>query len=457
MKWLSRASFSEHRWSGWMDWLKHVCAFALVAGFVSELVLARDTQALFDTMSVVLLWPLLTVCVCLLLGLICMRLWNTSLHAALAYLATILPCIFVVPFIQLLESEFFGVHDQVTFVGTGHALISLLTGGIFPTPVAPLGVAFVWICVCMWFGWSWWKTTPGRTPRELLRAFFPVYVGFAGLWLIPSLIGWSMLIGHVPLLRVGGDLVEHGFVAAQIDGYAWPNVYGRFPLAIGGEAHISSQWLLATLTLLTLLALYFVHLARMWRWSLRQWLVFAERERVIRVMGLVGLGLLAAGFLSVRPLFGWTHTLAFLDLVVATGLFALVQVADVDLASASFGSLSHDRPLSAGLVRSSDLIEAKHLWRGMAYVMAWLLGWPILVSFALADLAHLFSLTTRGSWAYLSWHALSCAGFFLAGWMVIAERGSFGALAPALALFVSLANFGWNWRRPTLDARGKRC
>jgi hypothetical protein len=87
------------------------------------------------------------------------------------------------------------------------------------------------------------------------------------------------------------------------------------------------------------------------------------------------------------------------------------------------------------------------VWRAGAYVLAWLLGWPVLISFALTDLAHYLSITARSPWAYLGWRALAYGGFCLVGWMVVVERGSFGSLAPALAALVILVNFGWNWRR----------
>lgn len=452
MKWLTRESFSERRWSGWVAWLKQVWVFAVVAGFVSELVLAREAQTLFDTVQVVLLWPLLTICSGLLLAVLCMRLWKVSLYAALVQVATFLPFLFVVPFLQWIESALWGVRDQMTFVSVGRAVVSLLSGGVFPTPVAPIGVAFLWLGTCAWLGWSWWKTTPGRTMRAFLRAFLPTYIGFVSFWILPSVLGWLALAGHVSLWTIGADVVEHGFVAMQIDGYAWSNVYERFPLAIGGEAHIHGQWLEATVPLLALFALYFLHLARTWRWPWKLWILFVGSDRAMRVGGVVLLGLLAAIGSGTHLLFGWTHALAALELVVAVALFMLVQAADTDLAQAAFGSLGHDRPLSLGTVRSADLVEAVTMWRVGAYVFAWLLGWPVLVSFALTDLAHHLSITARGSWAYLGWNAFTYGGFCLVGWMVVVERGSFGSLAPALAALVVLVNFGWNWRRNGQDA-----
>lgn len=448
MKWLTRESFSERRWSGWAAWLKQVWVFSVAAGFVSELVLARDTQAIFDTLSVVLLWPLLGVCTGLLLALACVRLWKVSLPAALAYLATLLPCVFIIPLVQLLEGEILGVHDRLSFVGLGRAVVSLFTGGMLPVPVAPLGAALLWLVLCVWIGWSWWKAASTRTPRELAEAFAPSYIGFASLWLIPSFLGWLALFGHVSLWQAGADMVERGFITTQIDGFAWTNVYERFPFAIGGEAHISSQWLFATSIILVLLGLSFTHLSREWYWSWQRWWQFAEADRVKRVGGLVALGFLLACLFLTRPLLGWTHVMAFLELVAATGLFILARAGDIDLAKAAFGSLPHDRPLSLGLVRSGDLLEAKGLWRITGYILAGLLGWPVLVSFGLADLAHHMSMNVRGSLAYLAWNTASLAGFFLVGWMVVAERGSFGGLAPAFAALICLVYFAWNWLRP---------
>ncbi len=446
MKCLTRESFSERRWSGWATWLTQVWMVAVAAGFVSELVLARGAQALFDTVQVVLLWPLMAVCIGFLLAVLCMRLWKVSLFAALVQVATLLPLLFVVPLLQWTEGVLLGVRDEATFVNVGRAVASLLSGGMLPTPVAPSAVAFLWLGVCAWLGWSWWKMTPGRTGRALLRAFLPTYIGFAVLWILPSILGWFALAGHVSLWRVGADVVEHGFVATQIDGYAWSNVYERFPLAIGGEAHISSQWFMTMVPFLVLLSLYLLHLARAWRWSWRQWMVFVGGDRMGRVGGVVLFGLCAA-LGSGTHLLGWTHALALLALVMSLALFLLAQIADTDLAKAAFGSLGHDRPLSLGTVRSADLVEAVLVWRAGAYVLAWLLGWPVLISFALTDLAHYLSITARSPWAYLGWRALAYGGFCLVGWMVVVERGSFGSLAPALAALVVLVNFGWNWRR----------
>ncbi len=228
-------------------------------------------------------------------------------------------------------------------------------------------------------------------------------------------------------------------------------MYARFPLAIGGEAHISTQWLLVTMLLLALVVWLMTYLSVTWHWSLKRWWQFAEADRVLRVAGIVGLGLLMACLFTTLPRFGWTHVLATLELLVATGLFILAQAADTDLARAATGSLAYDRPLSSGLVKAVDIIEMKSIWRGMVYVLAGLLGWQVLAAFALADLAHQASLSVRAVWAYLVWSVLPSMGYFLAGWLVITERGNFGALATALAAFVGLIHFSWQvWRNKQL-------
>jgi hypothetical protein len=146
-------------------------------------------------------------------------------------------------------------------------------------------------------------------------------------------------------------------------------------------------------------------------------MVFVGGDRMGRVGGVVLFGLCAA-LGSGTHLLGWTHALALLALVMSLALFLLAQIADTDLAKAAFGSLGHDRPLSLGTVRSADLVEAVLVWRAGAYVLAWLLGWPVLISFALTDLAHYLSITARSPWAYLGWRALAYGGFCLAGLMV---------------------------------------
>ncbi|GEM_PF-6158949 len=446
MKWVARPSFFEHRWSGWRVWLGEVWFFSVIAGSLSELVPGSNAQAVLDVLHIAFVWPLVTTGLVMLMAGICVRLWQVSWKSTLAYLETLLPFILLVPGIQLIE-RWSGLYEHVAFVNFRTALGSFFTGGLFPAPTAPLGVAVVWLGVCVWVGWSWWHITPKHTVRELFLACAPGYFCFVGFWLVPSLIGWAALVGSVPLWNADSALVEHGFVVTQIDGYAWRSVYERFPFALGGEAHISSQWLFSTLLLLLGFALYMVMVQKTWCWSWKGWWRYAEASRIQRVVGTVGLGFCIATVLETHHLFGWTQVLALLELFIATTLFVLAQAADVDLAKAMFGLLPPDRPLSSGAVSAAELGETKQVWRIMGYALAWWLGFPVLAAFVIADLTHHRSIVAREAFAFLGWSTLSIASLFLAGWMVQAERGSFGGRGPACALLVSLLYFGWNWMR----------
>lgn len=446
MIWASLEQFSERRFGGWRAFLTRLVLLSWVAGFVSELVEARSSLVSFDVMTVLLVWPSTVFLLTALLAWVCVRLWRVSFISALGGLASYLPVLFFIPvFTFLLQAA--GFSHEIGFANGWQALTVLLTGGVLPFFTLPPAFVLTWILFLGWLAWSWWRVASPRVPWRLAQGLMVGYLGFPLLFLLPSFIGWSVIVGDVPIWSGLDTIVGQGFIAAQIDGFAWRAVYERFPLAIGGEAHVSRTWLFAVFTWLASLMIVFYQLTRTWRWSAKQFVSFVGRQRVMLGLGSVILGIIGALVFKEGHAFTGTHLLAFLVLAIVTALFVLVQAAKTELLEATHGSLAPDRPLSAGLVRVTDLTEASWIWSVAAAAGALILGIAPFLAFIFAYITYQQALSARHSWGFLSWTTLPFAGYFLAGWMTVAERGSFGALAPALASLVFLALFAWNWRK----------
>lgn len=446
MIWASLEMFSERRFGGWRAFLTHLVLMSWMAGFISELVEARSSLVTFDVMTVMLVWPGVVFLLTSLLACVCVRLWRVSFNSALGGIVSFLPALFLVPvFIFLLQGA--GFSHEIGFANGWQALTALLTGGVLPLFTIPPAFVLTWVLFLGWLAWSWWRTASPRAPWQLVQGVIVGYVGFPLLFLLPSFLGWMVIVGDVPIWSGLNTIVGQGFIAAQIDGFAWRAVYERFPLAIGGEARVSQTWLFAAFAWITSLVVIGYQMIRYGCWSLRQIVLFVGRLRLVMGFGAVALGMAGAFLFKEGYPVTWTHVLAFLVLVAVTALFLLSQTAETELLEATHGSLAADRPLATGLIRAPDLVEASWIWSLAAAVGALLLGIAPFLAFLFAFIAYRHALSARHSWAFLSWTTLPFVGFFLAGWMAVAERGSFGALAPALASLVFLAIFAWNWRK----------
>lgn len=446
MKWLTRESFSERRFLGWRPFVTHVFLLAWMVGFICELIRAHSALAGFDVMGVLFVWPMIVLLLVFLLAFVCLRLWRVSLVAALGGLWAYLPALFFVPVFELVIRSL-GFMNELGFASGWQALTVLLTGGLLPVFVVPPAFQLMWILVFGWIAWSWRRSNPSLTVWQLAQGLGVGYVGFSLLFLLPSFISWVVLVREVPIWSTVAPVVSQGFTVAQIDGYAWRAIYERFPLAIGGEAHVSQTWLFASFAWMSCLVVLFLQQARSWKWSWSRWNGFVGRERFIRLFGSVLLGLVAAMMFGEGHSFTWTHAFALIELVMTVGLYALVQAADVDLIEVAHESLASDRPLATGLITTTDLEEARWLWLAAASLGAFLLGLPVFLACMFAYVAHCQALSATHRWAFLSWTSLPGAGLFLVGWMAVAERGSFGTLAPAFSALVFLALFAWNWRK----------
>lgn len=446
MKWLARESFSDRRFPGWRAFLIQIFVVSWVAGGLFELIRAGSALITFDTMGVVLVWPMMVAVCIFLLAFVCLRLWRVSFVAALGGLLMYVPVLFLVPAFEFLIRGL-GFVYELGFASGWQALTLLLTGGILPVFVIPLAFQLTWMFILAWVVWSWWRSTSVPTLWELAQGLAFGYIGFPLLFLLPSFIGWFILFGEVPIWSTTGTIVGQAFAVAQIDGYPWRAIYERFPLAIGGEAHVSQTWLFAISAWFVGVGVIGFERVRAWQWSWRRLGQFATRERSLRILGLVLLGGVGAFVFKEGHAFTWMHLVAWCGLLVTGGLFALAQAAEVDLLEAAHGSLSADRPLAMGAIRSADLVEASWIWLVAGCFGAGLLGMSVFLSFMLAYLAHRQALGAKDRWTFLGWASLPVTGYFLAGWMMVAERGSFGVLAPAFATLAFLLFFAWNWRK----------
>ncbi len=447
MRWFTRDMLSERRFLGWPEILFRICLTAWVAGFISTVIEGRSSLALFDTIEVMMLWPLGVLLAGLLLAWAIKRLWSVSLEAAFTGVMTCLPVVFFIPVLNLL-GERFDIQTNIGFAGGWQALALLISGGILPSPTVPVAILVVWFSLLIWISYSWWRTASVKSWRVLAEAVLPSYLLFPFIYLLPSFLGWTVLFGDISIWSSGSSLVGRAFTVSQIDGYVWRNVYQRFPLSIGGEAHISAQWLMLSVAFIVLSLLVPIYLARVWKWSWRTWVVFARPTWIVRAGGLVVLGVVAAYFFESRALvWHWSYVIAVLVLGVTTLQLMFTQAVDTDLAQASFGSLPATRPLAQGLVTSADLQSWRAIWIVTGAVGAWLLGWPIFLAYLLICIAGHQSLLVRSTWAYLAWSSFGQAGMFLIGWMIMVPKGGFGTLAPAFAALIFLLSLALGWRK----------
>jgi hypothetical protein len=174
----------------------------------------------------------------------------------------------------------------------------------------------------------------------------------------------------------------------------------------------------------------------------------------------VGAGFIVAALFESARVPSLTHIIAIALLIITSALLVLAQAARDDLQRATQGLLEQHRPLALGLVRVIDLEEWKDLWLVAGLIAAGLLGWSVFLVYVFAELVQARAATLHIALAPCL-RALSGAGYFLAGWMTVVERGSFGPLAPAFAALVFGLLFvweGWKWRRTakrqTLDGAG---
>ena len=452
MRWLTREDFSERRFLGWQVWLKQVCLYAWIAGFLSEIVATQGGALLFDTWSVAFIWPLLTILLLWLLTLVCMRLWRIPFLAALSGLQVLLPYLFLLPVGDLLFRGI-GYSQQAGFANGWQALASLLSGGILPFSVPPSSVVSVWIGCLAWIAYSWWRTTSERTVQKLASALVPSYLIFPLLFLGPSFIGWLVMIREVPIWSSSPALVERAFEAAHIGGYAWQEVYARFPFAIGGEAHVSQQWLITALSFLLIFALLFRTLSQAWHWKRGEWIAFLWTPTTRRALFAVLLGVVASALLiSATFIHAFTHIIALILLFICVSLLRMGHMAKDDLFEAVRGSLPAHRPLAMGKIRAADLEEWYPIWQVGGLTAAIFLGWPVFLAVLWSELTQRVPVSEEG-WKTCLQRALPLAGYVLAGWMVGAEKGSFGSLAPAVAGLVVLGFFAFQLLRSSFSRR----
>lgn len=447
MKWFTHESLSERRFLGWREILFRVCLMAWVAGSVSAFIDGRSSLALFDTIEVLMIWPFGVLIVGLLLAWVVKRLWRVSLESAVTGVLAYLPLVFLVPILNLL-GERLNVQTDIGFVGGWRALALLVSGGILPSPTAPPALLIVWFGLLVWISGSWWRFATVKSWRVLAEALLPSYLLFPFIYLVPSFLGWTVLLGDVSIWSASSSLVSRAFTVSQIDGYVWRNVYQRFPLFIGGEAHISAQWFMISVAFIVFGLLIPVYLARIWKWSWRTWMVFARPAWVARAGGLVALGVIGAYFFESRSfVWHWTYLVALAVLGVTVLQLAFTQAVDTDLTQATFGSLPGTRPLAQGLVTDADLRSWRTIWVIGGAIGAWLLGWPVFLAYLLICIADYQALSVRSAWAYLAWSSFAQAGLFLIGWMVMVPKGGFGTLAPAFAALIFLLSLAMGWRK----------
>lgn len=449
MKWLTRESFSERRFPGWWPWVKQICLYAWIAGFLHELLESRLAPKLFDTFTILVLWPLLSI---LLVGIGaygCARLWRVSFSAALEGLLPYAPGIVAVPFLGAFIQAAGGVFE-LGFASGWQALASFLSGGVLPFSVAPSALVCLWVAALAWIIYSWLRI---HSPdwQHIVLSLVPAYLGFPLIFLVPSFLGWRLMWGEVLIWSASADTVKRAFAATHIDGYTWYNVYERFPLAIGGEAHLSQIWLLVSLIYIAIVIASTIYLSRTWRWKASDWGRFTEKSSVARVCIPVVIGMVSALSLEGGRMPSFSHLIAYTLLIITSALSVLARMAKVDLEQALRGSLPGHRPLAMGRIRSTDVEEWGRIWSALSWVGAFLLGWPILTAWIWAEwIQH--GVPDGKGWKTSLRHVLPTLGYVLAGWMVVVERGSFGALSPAMSALVCLAYMGWHWYKMRQDS-----
>lgn len=283
------------------------------------------------------------------------------------------------------------VHGSlVSLPGAGSALVTL---GLLPRPIAPLGVLCT-IAVAAWVLWSIGQRAGLDTfKRGLSLGAF--WIGSWFLFLLPSVLSWTGLGPDATVMRAGLPALERGLLSVVHSGFWWPRVYERF-FSTAGEtsSSIASVWAAGLFLLAIVGAVLWLKRTRL---SLPVWWHALHPKR----FGLDAAALLFGGFLVLRgelAFSGFTVVPALLVLVCVFVFGSFASRLAADLAQTLSDGQGIQNPIAAGEFPVGLARELVPLFLVISCVGAWLLGWPVFVAHVLRLLVGFAAVPAQPSW-----------------------------------------------------------
>lgn len=346
--------------------------------------------------------PLATLILVWWFALVCSRVCKTSVLGVLqgtgvfAPLAALPGAIGAVAFLVwpfVADSKLASaVHGSlVSLPGAGSALVTL---GLLPRPIAPIGVLCA-IAVAAWLLWSIGKQA-GLDPFKRGVSLGAFWIGSWLLFLLPSVLSWTGLGPDATVVRAGLPALERGLLSVVHSGFWWPRVYERF-FSTAGEtsSSIASVWA-AGLFLLVIGGVVF--------WLKRTRVVFPVWWRVLRPkrFGFDVAAFLLGGFLVLRgelAFSGFTVVPALLVLACVLVFGSLASRLAADMAQTLSDEQGFQNPIATGEFPVSLARELVPLFLVISCVGAWLLGWPIFLVHVLRLLVGSAGVPSKTAWS----------------------------------------------------------
>lgn len=289
-------------------------------------------------------------------------------------------------------------------------IMTLLTGGWYPHPIASPGLLLTFLTIAWMIGWTVWHWREEKT-RAILAGFVS-YGAFLLFLSLPSMVAWLGMDQNTFWWNASGYAVQRGIILLSNQQYWWQSLYDRFPGSVSGEAETSERLLLTVVIYLFLVGAWF------W-WQRRAFLVVWQRlasswKEAFTTWGAVlfssaWFGFLWGAHVAVSVKIGFVFALAFLVALSLVGGFLILD------ASESSGG------------------EERWITLVLAATGAWLLGWPVMsclvIALIIRYLQRSFVQVNLFPWAQIVLRAGTSVALLLSAWAYGSERGTFADIS----------------------------
>ena len=431
--------FSDRKFVGLGQWLVLFFVTALLGIGLSFLTGRVSDGRVITVPELLLTYPLIRLCFSLLFIGVLARFLRISFPAALqGVVPWLLPFQLLPGAIDLVLQALRIATPAPYFVNPSGIVLSLVSVGFAPHALLSYGSLITLACLVAWL-FIQIKRARGRLVPALSGTilFYVLAVLFAAS---SSVLGWFGLVSRSAIFTAGSNVISRGLIVLSQEGYWWKNIAERFPGALGGEVEVSVLLLLTVVMYLVLVAGLVAWIYRIMHLSWRAWL-FEDRRQLL-IYGVVVL--LSGGSLALVQgevwLRHWTMTVAAIVLLI-TWLAALLSV----LGDGDVTDMGEDdragrmRPLTMGTVSAATLEDLGWIFKGVALVGGWLLGWPICLCiflFSLAQAAYR-SPVLQAKQSFPFNHlllGLSVTALWLSGWFLVTQDAVITHLPLHLAL-----------------------
>lgn len=376
----SREGVSERRFPGMAQWFASIWGVAALFGALSWIAYARFDGHVFDLTRTVLIPGLLLSLFAIVSASVLADGLQVSWKGAAAYIQRFLPFVLCIPVLDALFS----------LVGTGATLAwpltsptgvlkTFFTAGLLPSGFLTTGEVIGWIGVLVGMASMLWQWT--HSPQKTGVGLLKIQAAITTILAVPSFFAWMGMSTFGWVLGPTNAVFTRAFVTVVHGSYWWRNSSERFLGLSGSEGEASTQGVLAMSL--------FIGVSLWWLW---QWIrTYAlSREKLQMWFRASSVGWLYGPFV-IGILLGWGHRLDLTwSLPTGIAVFGLLLVLKAmwaafclqnDLADlAEDERAQRSTRLTTGALSLHDAEEELLLWRAMALIGGWILGWPIFAS-----------------------------------------------------------------------------